>query len=130
VPESAKFRSPLIWGTFLILDILIFRYYIKRLPSSGISNQEIVLIRSLHGIMFSSLMFVGVLFYLDEFARVFRTLFILKYLLCAIIFKHLSKHNSVQLFIYCFLTSILLSVYYNSSIDVDYVLFNLGVYSK
>ena len=74
--------------------------------------------------MLASITLVGGLLILDEFNRVFRTLFIVKYLLFGIMIPRLSGPNQVILAMYTLLTSVAFGLFYAVSLDYDNILFN------
>ncbi|WP_299873354.1 EpsG family protein [uncultured Cocleimonas sp.] len=126
--KTSKIHSLLTWGSVLVLDLIIFNYFIKKIINHD--SKTINLINTLYRFMLASLTLLGGLLILNEFNRVFRTLFIVKYLLCGAMLPYLSARNKIILGTYTLSTSILLGLFYASGLDYDYILFSNLLFSN
>lgn len=122
ISKDNKFHSLFLWGSVLVVDLIVCNYFIKKVLNCDVKTID--LINTLYAFMLASITLVGGLLILDEFNRVFRTLFIVKYLLFGIMIPRLSGPNQVILAMYTLLTSVAFGLFYAVSLDYDNILFN------
>lgn len=126
IVDITKFRSPLVWGGSLLIDYLILKIFYDKVVKMSVKPFDMHLIETLIFILYAGFIFIGVLFHLDEFGRVFRMLFFAKYLLCSVMICYLSRRDKLILLLYFLTSSLAFSIYYNFTMASDDVLFNLG----
>lgn len=122
ISDNTKIHSLIIWGGNIIIDLIIIQFFLNRLVQSTIHINYIYAIKS---IIVASLIFSAGLLYIDEFNRLFRNLFLLKYLLFVSIIPLLRKKHQLFLATYMLVSASAFGLYYSYGLDSDYILFNI-----
>lgn len=129
--SSIKISSLIIWGGILVADLFVLNYFIKQVDKE--STKNISLIYFLFDVMFSSLIFLGSVMYLFEFNRLFRMLFLIKYLLAALILPRIKLEGKIILFLYLIITTSTFAFLYSigagsDGIDYNFVLLRNAIF--
>lgn len=113
----------LIWGIFLILDLIIFYYYLKHIRSRNEEIKNDNLLNFLFYFIFMGVLVISLLLYFHEINRFFRMLFISKYILYGAMAKYLYRKERITLMIYLVIISLFMSfIYYRGGIDYDHII--------
>ncbi|NHM30010.1 EpsG family protein [Neobacillus terrae] len=117
--DTIKYSSLFIWGGILILDLIVFRLFIKRMDLTENNNKN--QIQLIYDFMFTGLVFLGCVLFLFEFNRFFRNLFLLKYLLADYMLPSMTKNAKLLLVVYLLITAVLFAFLYSLGIEgMDY----------
>lgn len=121
--ETGKISSILMWGSIICLDVAILGLFVKKYFQN--KNQEnFSMINLLYGAIIFSLSFLPGVYYIFEFNRLYRSIFIVKYLLASYISTGLSKNDRIALWLYVGSMAGLVGLYYHLQLDYDSILFN------
>lgn len=123
ISNQIKMGSLITWGSILVLDIFVFSYLVKKINTKNCPAISLYGVTILYSIIVSSLVLIGGLLFLDEFNRVFRSMFVIKYLMGAMMFSYLSNASRLILVTHMLLTSCIFGLYYAYSLNYDYILF-------
>lgn len=116
-----KYHSLFIWGCVLVFDILVFGFVQRFCMLNEGANER--LRKVLYSAMISGIPFLVGLLYVDDFHRFFRSLFILKYLLAAVMWPALSSEGRAVLLIYLLFSVLVFGEYFNHQLNFDSILF-------
>lgn len=119
--EENKLHSLIIWGIMACLDLIVFSNFIRKMKNCD--DKSLHFIMFLKGFMTASLVLLAGMLYIDEFNRVFRTVFVIKYILAGMVTSHLIKHEKIKLSLYVISTSFVFGLYYANGIDYSYIIF-------
>lgn len=119
--------SFIVWGLFLISDLIIFYKFLNSKEIQDHKNNNLIIL--LYFFMFSGLLLLGFMLHMNEFNRVFRSIFIIKYLLYGCIESLLPTQKKRILKFYLLLVSILLSsIYFYRGIEYDNIIINNSLF--
>jgi hypothetical protein len=122
--SSLKIHSLIIWGVSLFVDLLLIDYFVKRIKIH-VSESTMRFIIVLYSTLLLMLAFSSGLLFVDEFNRLFRTGYVLKYILVASIIPFLSLKNSLILISYVFFSVLVMGIYFTVMLNYDFILFGL-----
>lgn len=121
----SNFDSLIVWGIFLIFDLVVFHYFIKKMspPSNNFEVKKYRITKFLYYLLWTGVMAMGMLLYIQEFNRFFRVLFLIKYLLFGTIDSYLARKDSFKLKAYLIIVSIIFAIiYYSRGIIYDSII--------
>lgn len=121
--DDPKYHSFFIWGIPVVIDILLIFLFFKRYEFRRNSGYQLIFI--FESVIFISFAFLPGLLYVDEFNRLYRTMFILKYFLVALIIPLLDFKRACVLAFYALLSASILAFHYAALLDYDQVLFGM-----
>lgn len=110
----------------MFFDIAVLRFFIRKrnkIEEGGEKNEIVILLYSV--IIFSCLFLPGV-FYLFEFNRLYRSIFIIKYILAAYISANLKREYRNGLWVYVKIITLIFGYYYHMQLNYDSILFQQG----
>lgn len=122
--SGIKIKSLLIWGGILLSDLIVLKFFMKHLNSSG-RNQNKEIIQMLYDLMYTGVIFLGCTMYLFEFNRFFRNLFIIKYLLVGFALPSMNRDEKILIILYLVLTSVIFAYAFaivTEGVDNNFVL--------
>lgn len=121
--SSLKIHSLIIWGVSLFFDLLLIGYFQKKIRIKNESTMSFIIV--IYSALLLMLCFSSALLFVDEFNRLFRTGYVLKYILVASIIPFLSLKNSLILIFYVFFSALIMGIYFTLMLNYDFILFGL-----
>ncbi len=116
--QETDFQSMLIWGGFALCDVIIFYFLVFRGKVFSIVKDRVLVVLFLF--LVSVCLDIAFLGMLDEFNRLYRFSFIIKFLLLSNIKKYSTKNNRFFIYCYGFISAfICMIVIYNRGIELD-----------
>lgn len=122
ISEQIKLGSFLVWGGGAVFDLFLIYLLGRRLEFQGEAGRLVSVMIAV--LTLGAAMSIGLL-YIYEFNRVFRALIIVKYIFWSIVIPRLDYVRGGLLVFYLLLFASFFSLYYDSQLSFDYIIFDL-----
>lgn len=111
ITDQLNLDSLIVWGGILFLDLIVASYLLNIIVKNK-SELNTKTLFTLYSVLISGIVFIGFLTYLHEFNRLFRFLFIIKYIFFIYMERYLSSETIILLRGYLIFNAIFLGVVY------------------